>query len=103
MDVNGKRLPPPPDSDSWRQCWECGLVIPAKDIKLSGKISGITGIEVTTNPFDQGRGIILGNDSRLSSRIKNLKRRQTKHPDAEVQRMMEDGYELKSYLSSMPQ
>jgi hypothetical protein len=103
LDSAGKRLPDPPDADSWRQCWTCGLIIPTKDIKLSGKISGITGIEILSNPFDEKKGLILGNDARLTSRYKNLKRRQTKHPDSEVQRMLEDGYELKSYLSSMPQ
>ena len=54
-DKTGKRLPDPPDADSWRMCWTCGLVIPTKDIKLSGKISGITGIEPVDNPYDIGK------------------------------------------------
>ena len=101
LDDKGKRLPDPPDADSWRMCWTCGLIIPTKDIKLSGKISGITGIEPVDNPYDIGRSTILGNDSK--HRYRNLKRQKAKHPDSEVQRMLEDGYELKSYLSSMPQ
>ena len=101
LDDKGKRLPDPPDSDSWRMCWTCGLIIPTKDIKLSGKISGITGIEPIDNPHDIGRSKILGNDSK--NRYRNLKRQKAKHPDQEVQKFLEDGYELKSYLSSMPQ
>jgi hypothetical protein len=100
-DKTGKRLPDPPDADSWRMCWTCGLIIPTKDIKLSGKISGILGIEPVDNPYDFNKGVILGNDSK--NRYQKLKQRKNKHPDAEVQRMLEDGYELKSYLSSMPQ
>ena len=102
LDDKGKRLPDPPDADSFRQCWVCGNIVPTKDVKHEGKISGITGIEPVDNKFDVGKSMILGTDSRLTSRIKNLKRRQTKHPDAEVQRMIDDGYELTSYSSSMP-
>ena len=104
LDMSGKLLVnPPPDAEDWLQCWKCGLVVALRDTKKSGKISGIQGIDILENPHDYGKSMILGNDARLTNRIKNLKRRQTKHPDAEVQRMLEDGYELKSYLSSMPQ
>ena len=72
LDDKGKRLPDPPDADSWRMCWTCGLIIPTKDIKLSGKISGITGIEPVDNPYDIGKDKILGNDSK--HRYRNLKR-----------------------------
>jgi hypothetical protein len=95
----GKRLPDPPDTDSWRMCWTCGLIIPAKDIKLSGKISGIPGIEPVDNPYDIGKSTILGNDSK--NRYRNLKRQKARHPDSEVQKHIDDGYELTSYFSSM--
>jgi hypothetical protein len=102
LDSAGKLLPPPPDAEDWRQCWTCGLTVPTIDVKKQGKISGIQGIETIDNKFDYGRGVILGNDSRLSSRIKNLKRQKTKHPDAEVQRMIDDGYELVDYRQDIP-
>jgi hypothetical protein len=59
------------------------------------------GIEPVHNPYDFNKGVILGNDSK--NRYQKLKQRKNKHPDAEVQRTPEDGYELKSYLSIMPQ
>ena len=103
LDDNGKLLPnPPPDADSWRRCWTCGLVVPTKDVKRESRISGITGIEILSNPYDEKKGLILGNDSRLTSRIKNLKRRQNKHPDNEVQKFIDDGYELISYQNYTP-
>ena len=100
LNEKGKRLPSPPDADSYRQCWTCGLVVPVRDVKHEGKISGIQGIETIDNPFDEKKGLILGNDSK--HRYQNLKRRQNKHPDKEVQKYLDDGYELTSYLSSMP-
>jgi hypothetical protein len=101
LDNNGKLLPPAANADSFRQCWTCGTVVRLRDVKISGTITGIQGIETVENPYDVGKGVILGNDSK--NRYQKLKQRKNKHPDAEVQRMLEDGYELKSYLSSMPQ
>ena len=102
LDSNGKSLPPPPDADQWRQCWKCGLTIPTREVKQSGKISGISGIEPIDNPYDEKKGVILGNDSRLSSRIKKLKRRQNKHPDPYVQRELDKGNLVLDYKTSMP-
>ena len=101
LDSVGKRLPsPPPDAEDWLQCWTCGNVVALRDTKKLGKISGIQGIEPTDNKFDYGKGMILGNDSK--HRYQKLKQRKNKHFDPEVQKFLEDGYELTSYLSSMP-
>jgi hypothetical protein len=100
LDDKGKRLPDPPNADMFKQCWKCGLVVQVRDIKLSGKISGINGIETVENPFDEKKGIVLGLDDK--HRYQRLKQRRNKHFDAEVQQHLEDGYELTSYLSSMP-
>ena len=83
-------------------CYHCGLIIPTREAKMSGKISGISGIEPIDNPFDEKKGVILGNDSRLSSRIKKLKRRQNKHPDPYVQRELDKGNLVLDYKTSMP-
>ena len=84
LDMSGKLLAnPPPDAEDWLQCWECGNIIPKKDAKKQGSISGIQGIDILENPHDVGKGVILGNDARLTNRYKNLKRRQNKHPDNE--------------------
>ena len=53
------------------------------------------------NPNDLKR-TILGVDSRLGSRIKNLKRRQSKHPDKYVQAELDKGNIVTNYQNSMP-
>jgi hypothetical protein len=101
LDDKGKRLVnPPPDAEDWLQCWECGLIIPLREAQKQGKIAGIRGIEILQNPYDFSKGLILGNDSK--HRYQNLKRRQNKHPDKEIQRSIDEGYELTSYWTSMP-
>jgi hypothetical protein len=67
-----------------------------RDVKLSGTISGINGIEILENPLDYKRGVVLGLDD-TKQRYKRIRKKQTKHPDAEVQRLIDQGYELKNY------
>jgi hypothetical protein len=99
LDDKGKLLPPPPDADDWLQCWICGLVVPSRDVKQSGKISGIQGVEPVENPFSK-KSKILGIDSK--HRYQKLKKRQNKHSDAEVQKLLEEGWEVTSYKQVMP-
>ena len=80
-------------------CWTCGLVIPTREVQYQGKISGIQGVEILQSPYDS-KAVILGTDSK--NRYKNLRRRKSKHPDKEVQRLIEDGYELKAYSQDIP-
>ena len=103
LDEKGKLIPPPPDADSYRQCWTCGYVVPLREVKKSGTITGIEGIEILQNPFDVGRGIITGTDD-AKNRYQKLKQRKTraKHHDKEVQRLIEDGFELKAYSQDIP-
>jgi hypothetical protein len=100
LDDKGKALPPPPDASDFVQCWECGLVVPLRKAKKQGKISGIQGIEILDNPYDYGKSQILGNDSK--HRYQRLRKRQAKHPDKEVQKLIDDGFELKSYQHDIP-
>ncbi len=93
-------IPPPPDAENWLQCWKCGDIIPTRDAKMIGKISGINGVSPVENPNDFKKGIIFGNDSK--HRYQRLKQRRNKHPDAEVQRLIEDGFELVSYQNDIP-
>jgi hypothetical protein len=96
LDTNGKLLPPPPNADLFRQCWTCGTVVKLRDVKLSGTITGINGVDILENPLDQGKGIVLGLDN-TKQRYQKLRKQKNKHPDKEIQRMLEDGYELKNY------
>jgi hypothetical protein len=100
LDSAGKRLPDPPNNDLFRQCWKCGLIVQVRDIKLSGKISGINGIETVENPFDGKKGIVLGLDDK--HRYQRLRKKQSKHPDNEVQRLIDQGWEVKNYQQDVP-
>lgn len=100
LDSKGKRLPDPPDAADWRQCWTCGNIVALRDTKKQGRIAGIQGIEPVDNKFDYGKSTILGNDSK--NRYQRLKQRKNKHPDQEVQKLIDQGWELQSYSSSPP-
>ena len=100
LNDKGKLLPPPPDANSFLQCWKCGLVIPTRDAKIIGKISGINGISPVDNPNDFKKGVILGNDSK--HRYQKLKQRQSKHEDSEVQKLIDQGWTVQDYKTSIP-
>ena len=103
LDDFGKLLKnPPPDADDFKRCYKCGLVVPVREVKKLGKISGITGIDIIQDPYDEKKGLILGIDSRLTSRTKNLKRRQTRHPDSEIAKLEAQGWELTSFSETVP-
>jgi hypothetical protein len=99
LDDKGKLLPPPPDSEDWLQCWECGLVLPAREVKKQGTISGISGVETAENPFDN-KSVILGNDSK--NRYQKLKKKKDRDPDPEVQKELDKGNIVTNYWTSMP-
>ena len=95
LDNNGKLLPPPPNADLFRQCWTCGTVVALRDVKLAGTITGIQGVEISQNPLEDKRGIVLGLDDK--HRYQGLKNRKTKHPDKEVALLEAQGYEVVNY------
>jgi hypothetical protein len=100
LDDKGKRLPDPPNAEDFKMCWTCGLVVPVREVKIQGKISGIQGIETVDNPFDSQKSFIIGNDSK--HRYQRLRKKQSKRPDAEVQRLIDQGYELIAYSQDIP-
>lgn len=75
MDENGKRSPPPPDADDWLQCWKCGLIIPIREAKMQGKISGISGVELIDNPYDFNKKFITGLGNKKDRYLKLQKRK----------------------------
>ena len=96
LDKKGKRLPDPPDAEDFKMCWTCGLIIPVREVMKQGTIQGIEGVEILQSPYDS-KAVILGNDSTLKNRYQNLRRKPNKHPDKEVQNLIDSGYELISY------
>ena len=96
LDMSGKLLVnPPPDAEDWLQCWTCGYIIAVREAQRKGRISGILGIEPVDNPYNYGKGVILGNDSK--NRYQRLKGRQNKHQDQEAQKLIDQGWEITNY------
>jgi len=103
-DDNGKSIPPEPDNDNWLQCWYCGLIVAVREIKQSGTISGISGVEPVENPYDFNKKTIVGLDSK-KERMRKLamkKSKERKYADKDIQRYLNDGWELTNYSSSPP-
>ena len=36
----------------WRMCWTCGLIIPVREVKKLGTVTGIQGVEILQSPYD---------------------------------------------------
>ena len=60
-------------------------------------------MEPIVNPFDFNKKIVTGLDNR-KDQYKTLKRKKNKekHPDKDIQKYLNDGWELQSYSSSIP-
>ncbi len=91
----------PPDYDEWKQCHECGTLVPSYEAKNEGKLEGI--VEPDDNPFDFGKPEIKGlNDKK--KRYQKLERKQSRRKidDEEVQKELDKGYELVKYVKTNP-
>ena len=84
----------PPDYDEWKQCHECGTLVPSHELKNEWQLSGI--VELTDNPFDRGE-VIMGLDKRKKGKTKKRKKQVD---DEEVQKQLDKGVELVSYSVS---
>jgi hypothetical protein len=64
--------PIPVDHDQWRQCHECGLIVPIYELQKEASIKDV--IETVENPFDIGTSF-LGIDKRTSVGGKNARKK----------------------------
>jgi len=97
--------PPPPDADNFLQCWKCGLIVPIREIQIKGRIAGIQGIQPVDNPYDLSKPTVVGTGDRIGGikgRYQKLLKKQRSHEDKEVQKLMEQGWEVTSYHQQMP-
>jgi hypothetical protein len=96
----------PSDSDQFKQCYECGLIVPVYEIEKEASIKDV--VETTDNPFDNGVSF-LGIDSRTSIRGKNARKKRDRQrelediKDDEVKRELSKGNTLISYTEYQPQ
>jgi hypothetical protein len=64
--------PIPVDHDQFRQCHECGEIVPVYELEKEASIKDV--VETVENPFDQGKEF-LGIDSRTSVGGKNARKK----------------------------
>jgi hypothetical protein len=98
--------PVPVDHENYKQCYECGLIVPVYELEKESKLQDV--IEVTNNPFDQGKDF-LGIDKRTSVGGKNARKKRERQRqlddinDDDVKRELAKGHTLLSYTEQMPQ
>ena len=93
----------PPDHHQFKQCPQCGTIVPIYEVKHESKIQPFA--EPVKNPFDIGTEI-LGTDSRATQRKKGKKRKSRfsyKHedPDPEIQAAIDKGLAVNILYDSM--
>ena len=104
LDHNMKILPAEPGDDQFLHCWQCGILVPLYDAQMKGVIKPVT--EPLDNPNDFNAKRILGTEDLggIKNRYRKLKKRQNKHPDTEVQRILDNtpGATVTNYQTTMP-
>jgi hypothetical protein len=71
--------PIPVDHDQWRQCHECGLIVPVYELQKESEIKDV--VETVENPFDIAKNEFLGIDSRASAKKRKTQRDKQKELD----------------------
>jgi hypothetical protein len=98
--------PIPLDHDQWRQCHECGLIVPIYELQKESQIKDV--VETIDNPFDIGTSF-LGIDKRTSVGGKNARKKRERQKqlddikDDDLKRELAKGNTLISYIEYQPQ
>lgn len=92
--------PPASDHDQWLQCPKCYCLVPIFNVKYEGEI--YSDLDTEDNPFDYSKADILGIDSRLKSRVKGVRRRQSSMKDQEIDGLVQDGWQVTSFSQTIP-
>ncbi len=98
--------PIPVDHENYRQCHECGLIVPVYEIEKESSIKDV--VETSDNPFDSGTSF-LGIDSRTSVGGRNARKKRERQKqlddikDDEVKSELAKGHTLISYIEYQPQ
>jgi hypothetical protein len=98
--------PIPLDHDQWRQCNECGLIVPIYELQKESQIKDV--VETIDNPFDIGTSF-LGIDKRTSVGGKNARKKRERQKqlddikDDDLKRELAKGNTLISYIEYQPQ
>jgi hypothetical protein len=94
----------PVDHDLFRQCHECGLIVPVYELEKEASIKDV--VETVENPFDIAKNEFLGVDSRSARKRKRLKDKQQDFDyinNDDLKRELRKGSTLLSYSEQIPQ
>jgi hypothetical protein len=97
--------PIPVNHENWRQCHECGLIVPIYELEKEASIKDV--IETVENPFDNAKNEFLGTDSRASAKKRKRQRDRQKELDdikeMDLKAELAKGHTLLSYIEYMLQ
>jgi len=91
--------PIPPDQDQWRQCHECGSLVPIYELEVEPVINDF--VETIDDPFDNAKNTMLGVASRTVRRKKRQKLDFDHIKELDLKKDLKKGYTLLSYSESM--
>ena len=81
LDENGKITNPRPDSDKWKQCWTCGIIVGVYEAKQEVELDTLT--EPRDNPFKFKSGQVETAESRKYDRTGRTQRKRKLKQDVE--------------------
>ena len=81
LDENGKITNPGPDSNKWKQCWTCGLIVGIYEAKPEVELDTLT--EPRSNPFKFKSGQVMTGESRKVDRSGKTQRKRKLKQDLE--------------------
>jgi hypothetical protein len=102
LDEHGKITTPGPDSDKWKQCWECGNIVGVYEAKLEAELDTLT--EPRDNPFKFGNAQVKSGESRKFDRTgrtrrkKKLKQDLSQYKEEDIKQAIRKGAKLVSYV-----
>jgi hypothetical protein len=92
--------PIPPDHENYKQCHECGLIVPVYELEKEASIKDV--VETSDNAFDIGKSF-LGVDSRKARRKARKKEELFSDiQDEDLKRELRKGHTLLSYSEDQP-
>lgn len=93
--------PIPVDHDQWKQCHECGSIVPVYELEKESTLKDV--IETSDNPFDIGKNEFLGIDSRKARKKRQRQKEFEDINDDDLKRDLRKGNTLISYSEDIPQ
>ena len=102
LDENGKITNPGPDSNKWKQCWTCGLIVGVYEAKQEVELDTLT--EPRSNPFKFKSGHVETEESRKFDRSgktqhkRKLKQDLEQYKEEDVKQALRKDSKLVSYV-----